>query len=1035
MRYAFRSTFSKGVSSSDVLIPSIAALLLLILLVAISWQQRREELSRATAYTALVDAIGYHRTVSIRALGLVERAHAASVSPLVRPPNAAEQAALAAELRLVSTDALTLVQRSEVLAGARIAERITDLTRRIETLLSQGLDGDAGANRLDALRLLAQGIVADASALNRELATTITPAKWSELHRTQDILTVVLGLVVVGFMGFVVLPARQRWNEETARHERLSKELLTLSTVVRRTRNAVVVTDPAGAITWVNDAFTEISGYALEEVRGRTPGSILQFEKTNPETIARLRDAIRRREPIRCEILNRAKSGREYWLDLDIQPLWDANGDLEGFVGVEWDVTESREMIRLIGERNRDLETMSSIAAIGVWTWPAGALRPVLSSEARAVLGLSDPSSAAFAAVRRAIAPSMRRSLGRLLADCGRGARASFTTDVVVHEPGLAERWIRITARAEDENRELIGSVQDVTDLVTAHREALAATARLELAADSARLGLLDWDVDDDHLYVSDAWWRCVGFAVAPQLDGIASLVGLAHPDDRAELASRFAAFPHRADESLHLVFRLSSPSGEARWTEIVARLVVGADTARRRVSGVLRDVHEEYSSVEQARYAASHDLMTGLANRAQVTRHIESLVREPKPEGRAAVMLIDLDRFKAVNDTFGHATGDAVLVAVGERLRKCVRTHDLVGRLGGDEFALVLVGEKTIEEDCAALATRIIAAIDEPIVVDGRLIRIGTSIGVAVIGRDGTGADDILRSADAALYRSKLAGKGRYSFFDDSLAAVQAERRSLEADLREAIARDELALFYQPEVDLRTGAVKAAEGLLRWRHRVRGLVPPDKFISIAEETGLIVAIGNWVIETACREAASWPDDTKVAVNVSPAQVGKVDLVRVVQAALASAGIAPERLEVEITENVLLSADPTLLRDLTLLSNMGVRLALDDFGTGYSSLSYLRRLPFKRIKIDRSFVSDIERDTQARAIVSAIADLAHALGMETTAEGVETIGQKRILQDIGVTLAQGFLYGRPTPKPNFAEAASTGSVISGPWTS
>jgi diguanylate cyclase (GGDEF)-like protein len=574
--------------------------------------------------------------------------------------------------------------------------------------------------------------------------------------------------------------------------------------------------------------------------------------------------------------------------------------------------------------------------------------------------------------------------------------------------------------------RELIGSVQDVGDLVAAHRVAVEARTRLELAAHSARLGPFEWHLGSDILWAGEVWWTNLGFANAPKLRRLDDLVGLAHPEDRRDLALAIAGFTGAPDATLSATFRLSIGDGGCRWVEIVARETTPAEAdGVRRISGVLRDVNDERVAAEQALYAASHDLLTGLPNRAELKDYAASaLARKARGGGSVAIMLLDLDRFKGVNDTFGHATGDAVLVEVAARLRECVRDRGLVARIGGDEFAILIGDDQDLGPYCAETSARIIDAVGRPISVGERRIVVGTSIGIAIGSDHGRAFDALLRNADAALYKAKASGKGMFCFFDDALAASEADRRVLQADLREAVERGEMRLHYQPEIDLATGRIRAVEALVRWMHPKRGLIPPDQFIPIAEETGLIVPIGNWVIETACRQAALWPTDVIVAVNLSAAQVGKVDLVHVVDDAIARAGIAPSRLEIEVTESVFLTADPVLLSDLKQLDAMGVRLALDDFGTGYSSLAYLHRLPFKRIKIDRSFVAGIVEDPRAMAIIRAIVDLAAALGADTTAEGVETPAQRRLLAKSGCTHAQGFLFSRPVPEINFGTEAA-----------
>jgi diguanylate cyclase (GGDEF)-like protein len=406
----------------------------------------------------------------------------------------------------------------------------------------------------------------------------------------------------------------------------------------------------------------------------------------------------------------------------------------------------------------------------------------------------------------------------------------------------------------------------------------------------------------------------------------------------------------------------------------------------------------------------AFNDSLTGLPNRAYFRRHLDIELAQAAHRGRSLVLLsLDLDNFKAVNDTLGHPTGDGLLCAVGARLKAGVG-EALVARLGGDEFTIVAAAEAA---DAGRMAQRLLAALAEPVEVDGQVLDVAASIGVAIAPQDGADSDTLLKNADLALYQAKEAGRGTYRFFEARMNAEAQARRTLETDLRRALAAGELELHFQPLVCLETGRIASFEALLRWNHPARGVVSPLEFIPVAEETGLIVPIGEWVVQEACRAARAWPESVAVAVNVSSVQFRRGGLGAIVLQALAASGLDPRRLEVEITESLFLETSDTTVATLHSLREMGVKIALDDFGTGYSSLSYLQSFPFDKIKIDRSFVERLDSSPGAGAIVQAITALAAALGMETTAEGIETEAQHEAVRRLGCTLGQGFLFSRP----------------------
>jgi diguanylate cyclase (GGDEF)-like protein/PAS domain S-box-containing protein len=424
-------------------------------------------------------------------------------------------------------------------------------------------------------------------------------------------------------------------------------------------------------------------------------------------------------------------------------------------------------------------------------------------------------------------------------------------------------------------------------------------------------------------------------------------------------------------------------------------------------------DITEAIQAEARIAHMARHDALTGLPNRILLRERMEEgLARVRRGQG-LAVLCLDLDQFKAVNDTLGHPVGDALLKAATQRIKECVRETDTVARLGGDEFTILQTIERPEQAD--ALARRVIEALREPFDVEGHRVVIGTSVGVTCAPGDGLDPDVLLKSADMALYLAKANGRGTFRFFEPAMDARLQERRRLELDLRRALANAEFELYYQPLVDAQSSRIIGFEALLRWNHPDRGLVSPADFIPLAEEIGLIVPLGEWVLREACREAASWPGRVKVAVNLSPVQFRNPTLLHTVVSALGASGLSPLRLELEITESVLLHDSAATLTLLHQLRGLGVRIAMDDFGTGYSSLSYLRSFPFDKIKIDRSFVRELGEKADCLAIVRAVAGLGASLGITTTAEGIETPEQLDQVRAQGCTEVQGYLFSRPRP--------------------
>ena len=526
--------------------------------------------------------------------------------------------------------------------------------------------------------------------------------------------------------------------------------------------------------------------------------------------------------------------------------------------------------------------------------------------------------------------------------------------------------------------------------------------------------------------YITDSVARLMGRTTGELLG--TAFTELFLPVDSQGERQRTLPFLLTKQSKFHELPLRSAFEGDDRWWAISGRPQFDGSGKFTGYRGNGTDITEQRRSAEDASRLALYDSLTGLANRFNISKKLDATLAAFAQQQRScAIMLLDLDRFKQVNDTLGHPAGDALLKQVAQRLLKIVGDREMVSRLGGDEFQIIL---PDIEDrgKLGDMATDIIASLSQPYSVEGSRCIIGASVGVAIAPFDGESSDDLVRNADLALYAAKGNGRGRFSFYSSDLHQAAEHRRMLEEDLRDALSRGEITLCYQPVVNSKSNMVTGVEALIRWTHRERGVISPAVFIPIAEEANLIWKLGQWVLRKACEDAAGWPGDMRVAVNVSPIQFANPDLPKVVAQALDVTGLAPDRLELEITESVFLGDTAETNQMFKALKDLGVRLALDDFGTGYSSLGYLQSAPFDKIKIDQSFVRDATiPGSRNAAIIAAIVALAEALEMETTAEGIESLDQLELIRKLNVSHVQGYIYSKPVPQAELLDHAEAGS--------
>ena len=538
-------------------------------------------------------------------------------------------------------------------------------------------------------------------------------------------------------------------------------------------------------------------------------------------------------------------------------------------------------------------------------------------------------------------------------------------------------------------------------------------TEQLDAALNNMRQGLCMLNAKSDVVVVNRRFAQMFGIDYARIRPGM----NMAEIFDLAEQSVPFGTETRAANRDWARTLGRDGRSGKKTFARTDGRVFTISQDHMPESKGWVQtyeDITELRRAEDRITHMARHDPLTDLPNRRHFSDRLDDAVASIDSGAGFAVLCLDLDDFKAVNDTLGHHSGDELLCIVGQRLRGTAREADVVARLGGDEFAVLQLASNQ-PTAATALARRLVEVMREPIAIGNQRVQVGVSVGVALAPQDGQTAEALLRNADTALYRAKADGRGCYQFFDRAMDAEMQERRALELDLRRALAADEFVLHYQPIFNIAADQVSAFEALLRWQHPSRGVIPPLQFIPLAEQIGAIIPIGEWVLHQACAQAAKWPARIRIAVNVSPVQVKSANLVKTVRAALERSGLPAQRLELEITETALLGDDTAILDTLNRLRELGVAISLDDFGTGYSSLSYLRRFPFNKIKIDQSFIRDSTENSDSFAILRAVIGLGRSLGISTSAEGVETVEQLRRLKAEGCSEAQGFYFGAPQP--------------------
>ena len=832
-------------------------------------------------------------------------------------------------------------------------------------------------------------------------------------------------------------PLARRIQRHHAEMASQAEQLQRLAMVAGRTQNGVVITDANGLLVWANAAFSRVTGYELDEARGYKPAALLQFEGTDPRTAAAIEQAVAAGEPVRVEILNRGKHGRSFWVDLDIQPLRDATGRLTGFIQVTTDITaqvERRDYLDAIvralpaGLLVRDAEGRVVDANLKA--------EHLLGRPREQLIGLANE-DLSWAGEREDGTPLPPEEMPALVTL--RTGRPLEDQPVGVRTPEGRRRWLRV-------NTQILagtdGSTQGVVSCFLDETEVRAQRNLLQTTIDGAGVGTWDWDMVTGRIDYNDRWALMLGFEQHEVPHTLEGWQGLVHPDDA--MAARRALHAHLSDpqQPYRTEFRMRHQGGHWRWVLAAGAVIErGPDGRGRRMAGVHVDIDARKRLEQALSDAALTDALTQLPNRAGIQQALARCVARvhEKPDEGFSVLFMDFDRFKLVNDSLGHDAGDELLRQIAARVKQTLRpgddvgrlvelgpaarAMDVAGRLGGDEFVVLLerVGDPA---DATRIAQRLLDALAAPYELQGRPVQSSVSIGIVTSDVSSASVESVLRDADTAMYEAKRRGRGRFVVFDPEMHRRIRHAMELEADLRQALASDEVFVVYQPIVALAGRRPVGLEALARWHHPTRGPVSPAEFVPLAEETGLIEPLGTHVLRQACRDLADWQRrlgsaaPRTVAVNLSRAQLRPGVLANTVRTALADAGLPPAALRLEITESLAMQGEAALTV-LGELHAMGVSLALDDFGTGYSSLASLDQLPIDTVKIDRAFVNKMVHSRYQRALVESTVQVADALALKVVAEGVETEAQATALAALGCHAAQGFLFGRPMPSEEF----------------
>jgi diguanylate cyclase (GGDEF)-like protein/PAS domain S-box-containing protein len=791
------------------------------------------------------------------------------------------------------------------------------------------------------------------------------------------------------------------------------------------TANAVMITNKAGMVIWVNSAFEQLTGYTHAEIVGQST-RVLKSGQNSQALYEEMWRTILGGRIWRGELTNRRKDGSLYDEEMTITPVQDRKGEITHYIAIKLDISERRQAEANLLSLTERLSLATGVAKVGVWEWDLASNALTWDATMFEIYGfpfvVPMPYEKWSAAVYPEDLPAVEDTLREAIDEKGRGS-ADFR---IILADGTVRNVSTVGTVVLDEHANVsrvIGTAQDITERKQGEEALRQAKEKYRAIFEDAVVAIFQSTPGGRYTTVNPAMAHMLGYDSPQEL--IASITDISlqvYVDSQSREELKRLLREHGAVRNFEC--QIYRKDGSKMWISANVRAVSKAGVLVG-YEGLNEDITARKVAEEQAQFLAYYDALTGLPNRTLLRDRLTNALAGALRRGdKVAVLFLDLDRFKVVNDSLGHSCGDLLLQDVAERLKKWARQQDTVARLGGDEFLIVLNGLKDVA-DAAVAADRLMDAMAAEFTLQGHSFSISCSLGISIFPEHGTDVETLMKNADAAMYCAKDNGRANFRFFTEEMNAQVVERLMLESSLRQALDKKELFLMYQPQMDIATGRITGLEALLRWQHPELGLVPPDRFIRIAENSGLIIPIGEWVLRTACSQSRKWQDEglpaVPVAVNVSAVQFRQEYFGELIRRVLHETGLAPKYLELEITESLLLSNADVMFSVFQELKAMGLRLAIDDFGTGYSSLSYLKKFPVSKLKIDRSFVRDVAVNTDDAAITNAIISMAKSLNLKVIAEGVENEAQLSFLRAHQCDEIQGYYFSKPLPVADVAE--------------